>query len=75
MYKIGKTWLTFFEKVLTPFWKTLPYCGINNCSMLKYIIGKLLSFIVPKIMAVRRDTCNQVKSCTKHGRPNNENLP
>ena len=33
----------------------------------KVLIERLSSFIVPNIMV---DTCNHVKSCAKHGRPN-----
>ena len=55
-----------FDKALTPFWKT--FLLLNQLSNAQLFIWRLQSFSVPKIMVV--DTYNQVKSCTKHGRPN-----
>ena len=54
---LDKKWLTIFDKVLTPFWKTF-LC-------LKQLFDAKIS-----IQSVQcSDTCNQVKSCTEHGRP------
>ena len=61
IYKIlsfsAKNWLTIFEKVLIPIWKT--YLWHKILFNAKVLIGSLSPFIVPKIMAVRY---------TEHGR-------
>ena len=46
-----KKWLTFFERELTPFWKT--FLKQQNLFDAKGSIERLLSFIVPKTMVVR----------------------
>ena len=61
-----KKWLSIFDKVLTPFWKT--FLGLKQLFDAKIFIQRLSSFSVPKITALRQ-VCNQIKSCTKHGRP------
>ena len=46
-------------------------CNKNNCSMLKYQLKDYHISLLQKIW--KSDACNQVKSCTKHGRPNSLN--
>ena len=62
---LTKKWLTIFDKKLTPFWKT--FLWLKQLFDAKILIQRLSSFRVPKLR--HSDTCNQVKSCTKHGRP------
>ena len=62
-----KKWLTIFDKVLTPFWKTFLW--------LKQLFdAKIYEFNDYYLSVFQKlghsNTCNQVKSCTKHGRPN-----
>ena len=47
----GKKWLTIFEKVLTPFWKT--FLSHKQLFDAKILIERLSSFIVLKILVVR----------------------
>ena len=54
-----------FLTVLTPFWKT--FLWLKQLFDAKILIQRLSSFSVPKLR--HSDTCNRVKSCTKHGRP------
>ena len=56
-----KKWLTIFDKFLTLFWKTFLWLKKN-------IDLKTIIFQCSKNYGVS-DICNQVKSCTKHGRP------
>ena len=65
-----KKWLTIFDKGLTPFWKTFLWLKIIWCLYINLkTISVLQCFTVfPKIRF--SNTCNQVKSCTKHGRSN-----
>ena len=56
---------TIFVKALLPFFKTL--LSLKQLFDGKLLLFRLLSFSVPKVMVT--DTCNQVKNCTKHGRP------
>ena len=60
-----KKWLTIFDKVLTPFWKT--FLLLKQLFDVKILIQRVSSFRVPKKLALRHVI--QVKSCTKHGRP------
>ena len=55
----GKKWLTNFGR---------RSCNINNYLMLKYYSKEYHLSLMQKLW--QSDTCNQVKSCTKHGRSN-----
>ena len=68
-----KKWLTIFDKVLTPFWKT--FLWLKQLFDAKILIQRLSSFSVPKITAL--NTCNQVKVAPNIVDPIsvNENLP
>ena len=46
-----KKWLTMFDKVLTPFWKT--FLWLKQLFDAKLLIQRLSSFSVPKITALR----------------------
>ena len=46
-----KKWLTIFDKVLTPFWKT--FLWLKQLFDAKLLILRLSSFSVPKITVVR----------------------
>ena len=65
LFDKNKKSLTIFDKVLTPFWKT--FLWLKQLFDAKILIQRLLSFSVPKLR--HSHTCNQVKSGTKHGRP------
>ena len=47
-----KKWITIFDKVLTPFWKT--FLWLKQLFDAKIWIQKLSSFSVPKITALQR---------------------
>ena len=58
----GKKLLTIFEKVLTPFWKTfLQQKQLFDVKVLKDYHLSLLQKLQLSV------TCNQVKTCIKHG--------
>ena len=58
---------TFLKPFLTKPWRHFEKVfATETIYNAKSLISRLLSFSVPKITVV--DTCNQVKSCTKHGR-------
>ena len=58
-------WLTIFNKVLSHFGRR--FCDWNNCLMLKYQFKDYYLSVFQKLR--HPDMHNQVKSCTKHGRP------
>ena len=61
--KPGFFLITIFDKELMPFWKMLLW--------LKLLLNaKFKDYHLSVFQKLRySDTCNQVKSCTKHGRP------
>ena len=68
-----KKWLTIFDKVLTPRWKT--FLWLKQLFDAKILIQRLSSFSVPKFW--HSDTCNRLKVAPNMADPIslNENLP
>ena len=60
----------FYNHIMTKCWRHFGrrFCSWNYCLMLELLIYRLTSFSVP-IISAPLDTFNLVKSCTKHGRP------
>ena len=57
-----------FLTEMTPFWKTL--LQLKLLFMLHYQHDQFKDYHLSAFQKLRHsDTCNQVKSCTKHGRP------
>ena len=56
---------TIFDKAMTPLWKT--FLQLKQLFNAKLLIFRLPSFSGPKSTVVRH--CNQVKKCSRHGRP------
>ena len=60
--------LTIFDKELTPCWKTFLWPELSfNAKLYQF---KDWAYHLSVFQKLRHsDTCNRVKSCTKHGRP------
>ena len=58
--KIKQQQKNIFDKALVPFWRT-------HVDLKQLFDAKVSNFSFQKLR--ESDTCNQIKSCTKHGRP------